>query len=134
MDTGTAVRLVNAACFFPEWQVRATTSYFSAPGHVSLVCSFPTRNTNEADAPGYPDRFVVSPVHEIDVRPLDEEGLYHEVVSFIVTAWEHEAREAFRVREHGRWRSPFHPHRREGVLAWRRGARRPLSASDGIAV
>lgn len=127
--------LIERTCFFPEWKITTMRSY--TPGHILLTCAFATRNTNEADAPFYPDKFVTTPTTEIDVRPLDEEALYHEVVSFIVTAWEHEAREAFRVpdvSQYGtrRWRSPFHPHRREGVAAWRRGTRKPLSASDGL--
>lgn len=115
MDVQNALGLIAGVSYKPGWIISAEASdrYDSA---VKITVQFSAPNSN--NPPEYPETLNLAPSVLLMVDDLDEEGLYDELLSWLIYEVEpHEAREFFRVNGN-RYDAPFHPHTAEGMRRW----------------
>jgi hypothetical protein len=117
MDVTIAVDLVNSLIYKPGWRISATDHTNRFEGAIKVRIDYPAENTNRDKAiEGYTehiDTYAQFPMYVVD---CDRLGVLRRVLQGIMRIEEHESREYFRTQPE--YDAPFHPHKREGSLAW----------------
>jgi hypothetical protein len=118
MEVSSAVDLVNALIFKPEWKIHAEDHTHRFEGTVVVHIEYPAHQYNRADAPaGYPTALMATASFRVMVSDcMDDTGLYRRILEQIAKIDQHEAREALRVLP--TYWSPFHPHKTDGMKRW----------------
>lgn len=121
MNPARAVALIENRIYKPGWRLRAAESdRFACTIMVEIRYAAPSYD--EEEAPDYAGPVLEGlgtniPVYVGDVHDEDSfDDLIFERV--ILAAERHEAREAYRRREHGRWIAPFHPHNHDSMARY----------------
>lgn len=119
MRTETAIELINHnLIFFPGWHLGAKDHTKRFEGTIILRIDYHTWETGrENAAQNYPqeiDTYAEFPIVVVDMA--NDVDLYREIICCIMKVWEHETREALRVK--GSLWSPFHPHAVDGMKRW----------------
>lgn len=119
MQVSTAVELIHTLIFFPGFEFKAADHTDRFEGSVRVRVEYDAWNTNrETVTDGhYTEQirtYAEFPIMVEDVA--DEHVLYRRLMGCLMRLYEHEAREALRVR--GTQWAPFHPHRVGGMRRW----------------
>jgi len=128
MQVSTAVELIHQLVFFPGFEFKATDHTNRFEGSVKVRVEYDAWNTNrETLTDGqYTEKIKTYAEFPLMVEDLnDEVMLYRRLMRVLMRIYEHEAREALRVR--GTSWSPFHPHRVGGMRRWLQ-----TSVDDGL--
>jgi hypothetical protein len=120
MQVSTAVELIHELIFFPGFEFKATDHTDRFEGTVKVRIEYDAWNTNREtlDDDHYTEKiktYAEFPLMVEDIR--SEAVLYRRLMVVLMRLYEHEAREALRVR--GTLWSPFHPHKVGGMRRWR---------------
>lgn len=116
MEVTSAIRLIDQITYMPSWRIWAEDNTDRFESAITLYMEWNAPNYNRENAPSYVEEARPAAQFGIQVRDLDDIGLYRLVLQAILKAMEHDAREAFRVGN-TRW-APFHPHRVDSMKRW----------------
>lgn len=118
MECNSAIRLVENLIFLPGWRLEVEDHTHRFEGAIRLNINYPARNTNRDQADGgYATEFNTAAAFVILAGDCNDDiDLYRKVMECILVVWEHECREALRVR--GTNWAPFHPHHVDGMKRW----------------
>jgi hypothetical protein len=118
MEVPSAVALVNALIYKPNWTIRAEDNTARFEGTICVFIDYPARSLNrDQAASGYPEEIMTKAAFRLTVSDCnDDTTLYRKVIDSILRIETHEAREALRVFP--TYWAPFHPHREGGMMRW----------------
>lgn len=120
MQVSTAVKLIHGLVFFPGFEFKAHDHTDRFEGTVKVRVEYDAWNTNRETLV---DDHYTEQIHTYAEFPLmvedldDEVMLYRRLMVVLMRLYQHEAREALRVR--GTQWSPFHPHKIGGMRRWK---------------
>lgn len=123
MDVNTAIELVGQLAYFPGWEFEASDHCKRFEGSITVKVTYPSFETNRPEAKeGYPVEnrpYATFPlmVHEMS----NATDLYYAIGQVIMKIYDHEMREALRVKP--TYWAPFHPHQIDGIRRWRKSRR-----------
>lgn len=124
MLVASAIQLISSMVYKPGWIFEASDHTNRFEGTVKIKITYPARNSNQEDAPDYPNEIVSYASFPVVVADCDELGMYKRILDAIAEIEVHEAREFLRVGA-GFW-APFHPHTIDGMKRWQKMTRRPM--------
>lgn len=119
MQITTAVELIHQLVFFPGFEFKAVDHTNRFEGTVKVRVEYDAWNTNRETLR---DDHYTEKIHTFAEFPLmvedldDEVMLYRRLMIVLMRLYEHEAREALRVKA-TQW-APFHPHKVNGMRRW----------------
>lgn len=117
MEVKSALALINALIYKPNWAISAEDHTGRFEGCVKVIIEYPARQSEREDAAlGYPTDITATASFPVIVTDCDDTALYKRVIDAIVQLEIHEAREFLRVQP-TLW-APFHPHRVDGMKRW----------------
>lgn len=119
MQVSTAVELIHQLIFFPGFEFKAYDHTDRFEGSVRVRIEYDAWNTNRETlrAGQYTETIKTYAEFPLMVEDVSDEAvLYRRLMVVLMRLYEHEAREALRVR--GTLWSPFHPHRIGGMRRW----------------
>jgi hypothetical protein len=108
-----AVNLVNAIIYKPGWTFTAEEHTNRFEGAIKVRIDYPARNTNQDQAPEYPEEIKTYASFPLVVADCDHYSLLRRVLEVIFDIEMHEAREYFRTSPD--MDAPFHPHTIAGM-------------------
>lgn len=120
MDVEEALRLVEEIVYKPGWEFSAKDHRKRFESTILVRVVYVALNTNRERArDGYPEEITTYAEFPIVVGECPtEDTFWRQILAGVLGIEEHESREFFRVRAQD-YRAPFHPHRIEGMRAWR---------------
>jgi hypothetical protein len=122
MTRDQAIRIIKQLHYKPGWTFEIRPYPFV--DELIITMNFETFDTNVRYAPDY--RQTIRPGPTFTLRPSDfntRRELEDHLMNTIIELEVHEAREAFKRREPSAeygYVAPYHPHRADGDMAWRR--------------
>lgn len=120
MQVPTAIELINQVIFFPEFEFKASDHSSRFEGTVKVRVEYDAWNTNRESLKegDYSEKIRTYAEFPLMVEDIASDAiLYRRLMVVLMRLYEHEAREALRVR--GTQWSPFHPHKVGGMRRWR---------------
>jgi hypothetical protein len=132
MQVTTAVELIHSLIFFPGFEFKAHDHTDRFEGTVKVRIEYDAWNTNRQtlDDDQYTEKIKTYAEFPLMVEDIQDEAvLYRRLMTVLMRLYQHEAREALRVR--GTLWSPFHPHRLGGMRRWRQTSEEDL-LSDAL--
>lgn len=117
MNCESAVRLINEIVFRPGWEITAECHCKRFEECVRITIAYPAFETSrECAQTGYQELNKPHASFPVQVRDLDDEGLYRAFLDCIAQIDSHEARETLRIKP--TFWAPFHPHQEDGMKRW----------------
>lgn len=119
MQVATAVELVHQLAFFPGFEFKAHDHTSRFEGTIKVRIEYEAWNTNRETLEDgqYTEKIRTYAEFPLMVEDItDEAVLYRRLMVVLMRLYEHEAREALRVK--GTLWAPFHPHRLGGMRRW----------------
>jgi len=117
MNCESAIRLTGNLVFRPGWKIEAKCHCHRFEECVCVTFTYPAFETAREQAEqGYPLENEPHASYPVQVRDLDDAGLYRKILECIADIDSHEAREALRVKP--TYWAPFHPHQQDGMQRW----------------
>lgn len=121
MRVDTAIELINGVMFFPGFKFEATDYTARFEGSIRVTIHYEAWNTNResvGEDGQYTETIETYATFPLMVEDCQREiHLYRRLFSILMRLYEHEGREALRVK-HTKW-APFHPHKQGGMRTWR---------------
>lgn len=117
MEIRTAIDLVNEMVYLPNWSFEATDHGKRFEGTVAVKVTYPAVETNRPEArEGYPVENRPYATFPLMVHGMCNQDLYYGLGVVIMKIYEHEMREALRIKP--TYWAPFHPHHIDGIKRW----------------
>jgi hypothetical protein len=118
MNVDSAIALVGALIYKPDWIFEAVDHTNRFEGSVKVKITYPARNSNrDQAAAGYPEVITTYAEFPMIVANCDDQSLYRKIANAITEIEIHEMREFLRVNP--TYWAPFHPHRIDGMKRWK---------------
>ena len=119
MQVHTALELINQLIFFPGFEFKAHDYTDRFEGSVKVRVEYDAWNTNRETVKDehYTEQIRTYAEFPLMVEDINDDAvLYRRLMGVLMRLYEHEAREALRVK--GTQWSPFHPHKVGGMRRW----------------
>lgn len=117
MEVESAMALINDLTYFPGWEFEVSDHCKRFEGSVTVKVTYPSFETNRKEASeGFPVENHPYATFPLMVHGMTAEDLYYAMGHILMSIYEHEMREALRVKP--TFWAPFHPHRIDGIKRW----------------
>ncbi len=118
MRINTAIELIENLVYFPGWEFEAEDHTKRFEGTVLLTVHYTAQETGRPNAAkGYPETIKTYAKFPLMVGDINSDlELYRRITQCLMRIYEHEMREALRVK--GTLWAPFHPHALDGMKSW----------------